>query len=218
MTFNNSFFTIELMPRTGLTADEIRNSAIDAALVKIREVGFEKVRLSDIAKELNVSHAALYTHFKNKSDLLDAVSERWLLELDEKLENICRRQKDPCEKIHEWALEIHRAKLEKVRCDPELYRAFDEAAKESKPFVKNHLETIRRQLLNLVEEAIEKRGLPKDSAEETMKIIGAAVISFHHPRLVAQFIDENRENLLRRVIDSVLTGLGLKTLVDNADG
>ncbi len=176
----------------------------------MREVGFEKVRLSDIAKELNVSHAALYTHFKDKSDLLDAVSERWLLELDEKLEIICRRRKDACEKIYDWALAIHRAKLEKVRRDPELYRAFDEAAKESKPFVKNHLETIHRQLLSLVEEAIEKSNLQNASAEEMMEIIGTAVVAFHHPRLVAQFINEKREKLLRQIINSVLKGLGLK--------
>ncbi len=199
------------MPRTGLTIEEIKESAIDAALAKMREVGFEKVRLTDIAKELNVSHAALYSHFKDKSDLLDAVSERWLLQLDESLESICRRRKDPGEKIHAWALEIHRAKLEKVRRDPELYKAFDMAAQEFKPFVRNHLKTIHRQLLGLVKEAIEKKGLPDADPEITTEIISASVIAFHHPRLVAQFINEKRENLLRQVIDSVLRGLDLKT-------
>lgn len=199
------------MPRTGLTIEEIKESAIDAALAKMREVGFEKVRLTDIAKELNVSHAALYSHFKDKSDLLDAVSERWLLQLDESLESICRRRKDPGEKIHAWALEIHRAKLEKVRRDPELYKAFDMAAQEFKPFVRNHLKTIHRQLLGLVKEAIEKKGLPDVDPEAATEIISASVIAFHHPRLVAQFINEKRENLLRQVMDSVLRGLDLKT-------
>ena len=47
------------MPRTGLTADQIKERAVEAALVRMREVGFEKVRLTEIAKELGVSHAAL---------------------------------------------------------------------------------------------------------------------------------------------------------------
>ncbi len=199
------------MPRTGLTPQEIKKYAIDAAVLKMRQAGFEKVRLTDIAKELKVSHAALYSHFKDKSDLLDAVSERWLLELDENLESICRKRKDPCDKIHEWALKIHRAKLEKVRHDPELYRAFDMAAKEFKPFVKNHLETIHRQLLGLVQEVIKKENLQNTEPENMMKIISSSVVAFHHPRLVAQFIEEDRENLLRQVIDSVLKGLNLKT-------
>ena len=198
------------MPRTGLTPEDIRDKAIDATVVKIRELGFEKVRLTDIARELHVSHAALYSHFKDKSDLLDAVSERWLLMLDEKLEAICRKKKDPCEKIHAWALAIHRAKIEKVSRDPELYRAFDMAAERSKPFVENHLANMHRQLSGLVVEAIEKAGLRNGDPILMTKIIMESTSAFHHPRLVAQNIEEKREKLMHVVIDSVLAGLGLK--------
>lgn len=198
------------MPRTGLTAEQIKEKAIDATLTKMREVGFEKVRLTDIAKELGVSHAALYTHFKDKSDLLDAVSKMWLDKLDEKLEFICREQKDPCAKIHDWARAIHRAKIEKVRLDPELFNAFDMASQQLKPFVRRHLENLHRQLLDLVGEAIEKRKLPDRDAETMTNIISAAVLAFHHPRLVALHIEEERDSLLDQVIDSVLKGLDLK--------
>jgi len=199
------------MPRTGLTAEDIRDRAIDATVVKMREVGFEKVRLTDIAKELGVSHAALYSHFTDKSDLLDAVSERWLLALDKKLEAVCRKKKDPCEKIQAWALTLHRAKVEKVSRDPELYRAFDMAAVESKPFVKDHLENMHRQLSGLVVEAIEQSGLRNADPEAITEIILAATSAFHHPRLVAQYIEQKREKLMSQVIDTILEGLGLKT-------
>jgi AcrR family transcriptional regulator len=193
------------MPRTGLSSEEIKGKAIEATLVKMREVGFEKVRLTDIAKELGVSHAMLY------SDLLDAVSERWLLRLDEKLESICRQPKDPGEKIHDWALEIHRSKLEKVRHDPELYRAFDMATQQIKPFVKQHLENLREQLSGLVRELITERDLRNANADNMTEIVASAIIAFHHPRLVAQYIDVEREALLGQVIDSVLRGLDLRT-------
>ena len=198
------------MPRTGLTAEDIKERAIDATVVKIREVGFEKMRLTDIARELGVSHAALYSHFKDKSELLDAVSERWLRKLDESLERICRKQKDPIEKIHAWALAIHRAKNEKVRIDPQLYRAFDMASERSKPFVKDHLESLHRQMSDLVTEAIEKKGLKNVDAGSMTRIILEATTAFHHPKLVAQNIGEKREKLMRLVIDSVLEGLNLK--------
>jgi AcrR family transcriptional regulator len=197
------------MPRTGLTAEDIKEKAIDSTLARMREVGFEKVRLTDIARDLKVSHAALYSHFKDKSDLLDAVSQRWLRGLDETLEKICRKKKDPPEKIHDWALAIHRAKLEKVRRDPELYRAFDMASEQVKPFVKIHLRALHRQVLGLVEEAVAKKGLRDADPESMARIIIEATAAFHHPRLVAQFMDEDREKLLRKVLDSVLRGLGL---------
>ena len=198
------------MPRTGLIAGDIREKAIDAAVVKMREVGFEKVRLTDIARQMHVSHAALYSHFKDKSDLLDAVSERWLLTLDEKLDAICRKRKDPCEKIHAWSLAIHRAKIEKVSHDPELYRSFDIAAQRSKPFVKAHIENMYRQLSGLVGEAIENAGLKDADPVLMTKIIMESTSAFHHPRLVAQYLGEKREKLMHKVIDSVLEGLHLK--------
>ena len=198
------------MPRTGLNSEEIREKAIDVTLAKMREVGFEKVRLTDIARELGVSHAALYFHFKGKSDLLDAVSERWLLKLDETLQAICRKNADPCEKIHAWALEIHRAKVEKVRNDPELYKAFHMSTAQFKPFVQRHVEVMQKQLLGLVKEAIAKNGLENVDPEGMTKIIIEAGAGFHHPSLVALYIDEKRENLLHQVTDSVLKGLHLK--------
>ena len=63
------------MPRTGLTASEIKEKAIDLTIEKMRANGFDKVRLTDVAKSLGVSHAALYSHFKDKTALFDAVSE-----------------------------------------------------------------------------------------------------------------------------------------------
>lgn len=198
------------MPRTGLTAEQIKEKAIEATLTKMREVGFEKVRLTDIAKELRVSHAALYAHFKDKSDLLDAVTKIWLQKLDENLESICREEKEPCDKIHDWALAIYRAKLEKVRLDPELYNAFDMASQQFKPFVKLHLENLHRQLSNLVGEAIAKRRLRSVDQESMTEVIAAATAAFHHPRLVAFYVEEDRESLLQQVIDSVLNGLNLK--------
>ena len=198
------------MPRTGLKAEDIREKAIDATIERIRQLGFEKVRLTDIARELHVSHAALYAHFKDKSALLDAVSERWLLELDDKLEAICRRKKDPVERIHAWALALHRAKVEKVSRDPELYRAFDAAAEISKPFVERHMDTMFRQLSGLVREAIEAAGLNKADPRLMTKVILESTSAFHHPRLVAQHLGEKREKLMSKVLDSILGGLGIK--------
>src|SRR5207237_539346 len=105
-----------------------------------------KVRLTDIAKELGVSHAALYSHFKDKTALLDAVSERWLLEIDENLEAVCHKPKEPTEKIFSWMLMLHRAKVAKVLHDPELYKAFDFSTSLQKPFVRRHMESMDTQL------------------------------------------------------------------------
>ena len=199
------------MPRTGLTASEIKKKAIDATMAKMREAGFDKVRLIDIAKELGVSHAALYAHFKDKNALLDAVSERWLLEIDETLEVVCRKSKEPTKKILAWMLTLHRAKITKVLHDPELYKAFDFSTSIQKPFAKRHIETMRAQLLELVKEAIAKKRLRDTDPESMAEVLAESMMAFHHPKLVAQHIHEKREPLLRLVLENVLKGLNLKS-------
>ncbi|MGC4092670.1 MAG: TetR/AcrR family transcriptional regulator [Polyangiaceae bacterium] len=199
------------MPRTGLPAAEIRRKAIDATMQKMRLEGFDQVRLTEIAKELGVSHAALYQHFEDKAALLDAVSARWLLEIDESLAAICQKPaKDPTEKIQAWLVALHRAKLAKVRHDPELYKSFDSLANAKKPYVQQHMAAMRAQLLGLTQEAVLKRRLRDANPPQMAEIIWESMMAFHHPKLVAQHLDEKREPLLKQVLESVLKGLNLK--------
>ncbi len=199
-----------MMPRTGWTAVEIKNKAIEATMVRMRKNGFDKVRLTDIAKDLGVSHAALYAHFSDKTALLDAVSDRWLIEIDERLDAICRKPKEPVERILLWMLTLHRAKILKVLHDPELYKAFDLSTSLTKPFTRRHMETMRIQLSGLVTEAIAKKRIKDADADIMVSVIQESLMAFHHPKLVAQHIHEKREPLLKAVLDSVLKGLGLK--------
>ena len=196
------------MPKTGLTSEQIKERAIECTVARMRKYGFEKVRLSEIAKDLGVTHAALYGHFSDKAALFDAVSERWLQDLDSKLEDVCaNKQKfDPLECMTQWFLTLHRAKCAKVRNDPELFRAFNFSAQIEKQFVCTHLQNMSSQLTRLVEEAL-KQKLFRGEAKTLVPLFFEATMSFHHPVLVAQHMNEEREALLRNVLDALYKGL-----------
>jgi TetR/AcrR family fatty acid metabolism transcriptional regulator len=49
----------------------------NAALRTIKEKGFHKARMSDIAKEAGISYGLVYHYFDNKEDLFDAILSRW---------------------------------------------------------------------------------------------------------------------------------------------
>lgn len=195
------------MPRTGLTPSEIQDKAVEIAIDQMRAKGFEKVRLVDVAKEMGISHAALYSHFQDKTALLDAVSERWLVGLDQMQDLLVAEKKDPLQKIRTWFLNLHRMKLEKVKLDPELYKAFDMAAEESKPFIQTHLSNMHQQMAKLVTEAIEQKKLKKRDVNLVTEILISAGTAFTHPKLVAQHFEEDREPLLLQTMDAVLKGL-----------
>jgi AcrR family transcriptional regulator len=195
------------MPKTGLTAIQVRDKAIDVAIAQMRQNGFEKVRLVDIAKDLGVSHAALYIHFADKEALLDAVSERWLKSLEAALERVCQKNKDPIAKIHEWFLTLYRMKREKVMNDPELYKAFKSAANQKKNIYEEHLAVMNGQLTEIVKRAIAQKKLAKYSIEKTVALLFEVTTGFHNPMLIARHLNEKRDNILKQVLDVVLDGL-----------
>lgn len=200
-------YIVGSMPRTGMTTEEIREKAIFSAVERIRRHGFEKVRLVDIAKDVGVSHAALYGHFADKAALLDSVSALWLQSIDVLLEEVCQKKKDPLEKIQEYFLKMHLSKLEKVKADPELYKAFDIAVDAGKSFVDGHLKTMFRQVTGLAKEAMAAKKIRKEAPDKVAAILITSTMGFTHPKLVAQFLHEKREPLLRRVLEALLAGL-----------
>lgn len=195
------------MPKTGFTSDEIKEMALQIAEKNIRQYGFDKFRLTDIAKELNVSHAALYNHFPDKSALLDAVSERWLIKMDDTLETIANKKGPYRQLIIEWFLKYHELKKEKVLKDPEIYKSFNMAAELLKPFIIRHLENLNRQLLKLIQKAIDKEEIKVDSPELTARLLLEATVSFHHPQMVLSHKEEQREELLKNIVTVILDGL-----------
>lgn len=204
------------MPKTGLTSEEIRGKALEIARKTIRRNGLDKFRLIDVARELGVTHAALYNHFPGKEAVLDAISEGWLARMDEALaalaavdEDEGRSDADSRQDILRWFLAYHRLKLNKVRQDPELYKSFNLAVEAQKPFVQRHMENIFAQLTALVERAVAEGELRQGASERAVKLLFEGTKSFHHPVLVLENKEQDREELLKEVVTTLLAGLSV---------
>jgi TetR/AcrR family acrAB operon transcriptional repressor len=75
------------MPRcTKEEALATRNRIIDAAENVFHEQGVARTSLEDVAQAANVTRGAIYWHFKNKSDLFDAMCERVRLPMEAMVE------------------------------------------------------------------------------------------------------------------------------------
>ncbi len=195
------------MPRTGLTSEEIRGKAVEIAQAQLRKHGFEKLRFSDVAKTIGVSHVALYAHFKDKSDLLDAVTERWLVDMDAALDAICEGGGNPVRRIEKWYATLHRYKVEKVKTDPELFKAFDWTSERKKPSSVRHMNNLRRQITGLLREAYSGKHLTQYGPEKADTILREAMVGFYHPRILVLHLHEKRDAILKRTLATVLQGL-----------
>jgi AcrR family transcriptional regulator len=197
------------MPRTGLTAEQLKEKALDAVIEQMKLVGFNRVRLSDIAKSLDVSHAALYSHFTDKSALFDAVTERWLTRFDREQEELCseKNQGDARERLMQWFLRLHQMKVMKVKLEPELFKAFNYSAVEERTFIKEHMATMRRQLSTIVKQLADTNMSQPIDIDMTVSLLFEGTASFHHPAMVALHINEDREALLLRMVTTLIDGL-----------
>ncbi len=195
------------MPKTGLTPEEIKQKATLLAEERIRKFGFEKTRLVDVAKDLGITHAALYQHFPDKSSLLESVTNKWLQITDKELAKVLTIKRSARDLILLWFLKLHKLKKRKVSLDPELYKAFDSAVEENRECIKSHLQNTGKQLSELVERAMKEGSICKDSIPKVVETLFLSTMAFHYPKLVALNLHLKQEKKLKEILTVVLNGL-----------
>lgn len=68
--------------------DERRDELIDVAQRLFLEKGYEQTAVSDIVKAMNVAQGTFYYHFKSKTEVLEAIVEKTVVELEADLKRI----------------------------------------------------------------------------------------------------------------------------------
>ena len=73
---------------------EKEEAILEAALKIIKDKGFHRARMSDIAKAANISYGLVYHYFKTKEDLFEAILYRWWDSLFQLMKDINEAQSD----------------------------------------------------------------------------------------------------------------------------
>ncbi|WP_298424041.1 TetR/AcrR family transcriptional regulator [uncultured Kordia sp.] len=64
-------------------------------------LGFKSVTMDDIANEMGISKKTIYTHFSNKTDLVNEVTASLFCVISEGIDLICATQKNSIEELYE---------------------------------------------------------------------------------------------------------------------
>ena len=101
----------------------------------IERTGKSEVTLSQIADELNITHAALYKHFKNKQELWVAVSKSWFNRMiAEQIKIDMTNLANPQELLHDWLWAFANAKKHTYNENPQMF-ALNTQYVDSNPLV-----------------------------------------------------------------------------------
>lgn len=95
---------------------------ISTASQLISQTKKAEISLTQIADQLDVTHAAIYKHFKNKQALWEAVAAQWFQEniiAEVKIKNI--NAEDPKDELHEWLWQFVNAKKKVYHSDPQMF-------------------------------------------------------------------------------------------------
>ena len=88
------------MARISKDPEERRQELIDTAMRLFLEKGYEQTSVSDIVKEINVAQGTFYYHFKSKTDILEAVGEKFIDKIINKIQHIANRKRiDEAERL-----------------------------------------------------------------------------------------------------------------------
>lgn len=182
---------------------------LTAAETVLRRHGVEKSNVVDIAKSLEVSHAAIYKHFPSKKALMDAVAARWLEKITAPLEVIAKdTRKSPTARLVAWFDTLRRAKQRKVLDDPELFRVYHRLAMDAGELGSLHVASLIDQLATIIAAGIEKKEFSaKLNARDAAQACLQSMAPFHHPALLVLGGSPPKEADARVVMSLLVAGL-----------
>ena len=75
------------MPRIGSEdyKESVRKKIANVALEVFARKGYRQATMNDVAKQMNVTKPTIYLYFRNKEQLLEAISETQQAHLNERL-------------------------------------------------------------------------------------------------------------------------------------
>jgi AcrR family transcriptional regulator len=157
------------MPEKKYHHGDLKNALIEAGAEILSKEGVSGLSLRKVASRAGVSHAAPYAHFKDKQELIAAISTEGYRRLYEKLTAVVEKYRaDPLRQF----VEVAWAFIEFARNDPDYFKVtFSSVAEKEKDFPA-FVEMTRKnfQLLVGIVEACQAAGVLKTGPADELAV------------------------------------------------
>jgi AcrR family transcriptional regulator len=193
--------------REVMTLDKIsldKEIILNATEEVIRRFGPEKANISDVAKSLKVSHAALYRYYNGKTDLWNAVTERWLSNLHASSNDIIKADTPADIKLFRLLEEFAEAKRRIAVNDPEMFANYIKLVQSSMDVIEKSIEDGIISIAEIIVQGITEGIFFAEDPYQAAKAVYHATSIFIHPN---SFEDPNRKQNIDTVLDLLLRGL-----------
>jgi len=179
-----------MIPHVRTKPDDTRERIMETAETLFRRLGYAKTTVADIATELRMSPANVYRFFPSKTAIVQAICQRCLNELDEKVWTIARSKGSASERLERLELEVFAYHKENLLEEQKVNDIVMVAMEESWDAIMAHKERIRSVIELILRDGIESGEFEKVDPCETSVMIMRAYVSYCHPVLLAQGLQE----------------------------
>jgi AcrR family transcriptional regulator len=186
---------------------ETRERILKAAEDLLRRHGPAKTTVVDVARALDMSHANVYRHFASKTELQDAVADRWLKAISGPMEKIAHGKGSASKRLEQWVQALAAAKQRKVLDDPELFATYHAVAVAARDVAEAHVAELRDQVAAIIRDGVAQGEFKVADAEAAAVAVLNATTRFHHPHHVRETAGRIDPAEIRTMLKLVLAGL-----------
>lgn len=181
-----------------------KETILNATEEVIRRFGPEKANISDVAKSLKVSHAALYRYYNGKTDLWNAVTERWLSNLHASSKDVLKEDNPADIKLFHLLEDFAEAKRHSAIEDPEMFANYIKLAQSSMGVIEKSIEEGINRIEEIIVQGIEEGVFFTEAPHQAARAVYLATSVFIHPN---SFEDTDRKQKIGSVINLLIRGL-----------
>ncbi|MDT3496758.1 TetR family transcriptional regulator [Bacillus toyonensis] len=184
-----------------------KNVVLDAAEKELMKYGWSRTTLVSIAKSLDVSHAALYSYFRSKATLRDAILERWLFKYSDQLEQIAGKDGETESILQEWFFRLFQLKKKELLENEELFTLNSSLVQQKNQVIQKHEERLVGQLENVINRGIERNKIKKQDSLFLAHTLFGLLSSFYHPTFSERWKEERINEEFQKSWEIVACGI-----------
>jgi AcrR family transcriptional regulator len=173
--------------------DDTRARIVETAEALFRRLGFAKTAVADIAAELDMSPANVYRFFASKNAIVEAICQRCLSELEERMWATARSRAPAAARMEKLFLEIFNYHKDNLITEKRVHDIVLVAMENNWDAIEAHTKTMCTVIEVIVRDGIESGTFEPVDPRATAELIKRSMLHYCHPLMVAEALRERDE-------------------------
>ena len=197
--------------RPGRPAVDRRAEILEAAERLYDDIGFEKVTIGDIARDLGMSPANLYRSFPNRQAIDEAIAARKLSVLEDVAWTAARKaSQDAPAALREIVVSVMQQSLALLFSEERMHRLCAVATQSRWPVVEQFIHDLRGALRHIVIEGQNAGSFAPGDPDRIAGALFSALTKVWHPAMLETYQGDDLLAQAEALTDLLLRGLTVK--------